>query len=337
MNPRLLPKREMEEKLDFKVEETGVGVRLDVFLAGANAVVSRSQAQRLIEEGCVFVNGVVEKASFRLRVGDTVTVRMPEPEAYEVVPEDIPLDIVYEDEAIVVVNKPAGMVVHPAAGNFHGTLVNALLFHCRDLSGIGGVLRPGIVHRLDKDTSGLLVVARGEAAHVGLAQQFKEHRVKKAYTALVFGDAEGEEGSVELPVGRHPGDRKKMSVFSRRGKEALTRWKVVERFGVLTLLDVAIETGRTHQIRVHLNSIGHPILGDDVYGNSSRRLQAVRDTMLRSRLKGMRRQALHARGLGLYHPLTSRYLWFESPLPEDMQRVVAYLREYTRGNHGVEG
>ncbi len=331
-----MPKADMEEEIDLKVGEAGVGIRLDVFLAGSNAVVSRSQAQRLIEEGCVSVNGVAEKARFKLRAGDTVTLRIPEPEAYEVVAEDIPLDIVYEDEAVVVVNKAAGMVVHPAAGNFHGTLVNALLFHCRDLSGVGGVLRPGVVHRLDKDTSGLLVVARGDAAHVGLARQFKEHRVKKVYSALVFGDTEGEEGSVALPVGRHPGDRKKMSVFSRHGKEALTRWKVVERFGVMALLDVAIETGRTHQIRVHLNSIGHPILGDEVYGNSSRRLQAVRDTTLLSMLRGMRRQALHARGLGFYHPLTNRYLWFESPLPEDMQRVVAYLREYTRGTHGVE-
>ncbi len=300
---------------------------MDVFLSGQEIPLSRSQARKSIDEGLVRVNGSVEKASHKLKPGDVVTLFQREPEPYGVLPENIPLDVVYQDEALVVVDKPAGMVVHPAPGNVHGTLVNALLYHCRDLSGIGGVMRPGIVHRIDKDTSGLMVVAKSDVAHQALARQFKDHLVKKIYAALVFGDMEGEEGAVDLPVGRHPVDRKKMSTLSRRGKEALTVWRAVERYGVLTLLEVEISTGRTHQIRVHLSSLGHPILGDHVYGNSSRRLQSVQDMKIRTRLKGMKRQALHAGKLGFQHPLTGRFLEFSSPLPEDMKRVCDFLRE----------
>ncbi len=320
----------MAKEFGFIVAGNDNGTRLDVFLSRQNISLSRSQVQRLIEEGKVRVNNTVPKAGCRLRGGDTVVLRQDEPKLYHVHPENIPLSIVYEDAFLVVVDKPAGMVVHPAAGNFQGTLVNALLHHCTDLSGIGGVLRPGIVHRLDKDTSGLIVVAKSDRAHQALAEQFKEHRVEKTYNALVLGDMEGEEGVVDSPVGRHPVDRKKMSTKSRRGKEALTRWRVKERYGILTLLDVRIETGRTHQIRVHLHSIGHPVLGDNVYGNSARRLQLFQDTILRSKLKGMKRQALHASRLGFYHPMTRRYQEFSSHLPEDMGDLCCFLRNYTR-------
>ena len=313
---------------EFNVSESEGGMRLDVFLARKDISLSRSQVRKHIDEGLVQVNGTTEKASCKLRAGDTVHLRKPEPKNYHVLPENIHLCIVYEDDAIVVVDKPAGMVVHPAAGNFHGTLVHALLYHCRDLSGIGGVLRPGIVHRLDKDTSGLMVVAKSDTAHWALAKQFKEHLVKKTYTALVFGDVEGDEGIVDSPVGRHPVDRKRMSTVSKRGKEALTKWRVLARYGSITLLSVEIETGRTHQIRVHLNAIGHPILGDNVYGNSAKRLQSIRDTFLRSKLKGMKRQALHASQLGFYHPLTNQYLQFQSSLPENMEQICTFLTHH---------
>lgn len=318
----------MEKKFSFTVTGNDNGTRLDVFLARQDISLSRSQVQKLIEEGRVQVNNTVPKAGYRLRDGDRLVLRRAEPTTYHVRPEKIPLKIVYEDASLVVVDKPAGMVVHPAAGNFRGTLVNALLHHCTDLSGIGGVLRPGIVHRLDKDTSGLIVVAKSDRAHQALAEQFKEHRVEKRYNALVLGDMDGEDGMVDSAIGRHPVDRKKMSTKSRQGKEALTRWRVKERYGLLTLLDVRIETGRTHQIRVHLHSIGHPVLGDNVYGNSAKRLNLFQDTILRSKLKGMKRQALHAGKLGFYHPVTRRYQEFSSDLPADMEELCSFLRTY---------
>jgi 23S rRNA pseudouridine1911/1915/1917 synthase len=318
----------MEKHNRFTVSVNEGGMRLDVFLARQDIALSRSQVQRLIDEKRVRVNDDTEKASFKLRAGDTVILTQDAPKDYHVFPEDIPLSIVYEDPSIVVVDKPAGMVVHPAAGHFQGTLVNAILHHCRDLSGIGGFLRPGIVHRLDKDTSGLIVVAKSDSAHQELAKQFKEHLVRKIYKAIVFGDVEGEEGIVDSPVGRHPVDRKKMSTKSRRGKEALTRWSVAERYGTLTLLDVEIETGRTHQIRVHLHSAGHPVLGDNVYGNSAKRLQNIHEPLLRSKLREMKRQALHAWRLEFQHPATHRRLEFVSDLPQDMEKIRAFLREY---------
>jgi 23S rRNA pseudouridine1911/1915/1917 synthase len=320
----------MEKHNQFTVSVNEGGMRLDVFLARQDIALSRSQAQRLIDEKKVRVNDGTEKASFKLRPGDTVILAQEAPKDYHVLPEDIPLSIVYEDPSIVVVDKPAGMVVHPAAGHFQGTLVNALLHHCRDLSGIGGFLRPGIVHRLDKDTSGLIVVAKSDSAHQELAKQFKEHLVRKIYKALVFGDMEGDEGIIDSPVGRHPVDRKIMSTKSRRGKEALTRWNVAERYGILTLLDVEIETGRTHQIRVHLHSAGHPVLGDNVYGNSAKRLQNIHEPLLRSKLREMKRQALHAWKLEFHHPATRQHLQFVSHLPRDMERVCVFLRDCVR-------
>jgi len=303
-------------------------MRLDIYLARQEIALSRSQVQRLIDEKRVMVNGSHEKAGFRLRTGDMIDLTREAPKDYHVIAEDIPLTIVYEDVSIIVVDKPVGMVVHPAAGNFRGTLVNALLHHCGDLSGIGGILRPGIVHRLDKDTSGLIVIAKSDEAHQGLASQFKEHLVRKRYRAFVFGDMEGDEGIIDSPVGRHPTDRKKMSTMSRRGREALTRWHVAERYGIMTLLDVEIETGRTHQIRVHLNAAGHPLLGDNVYGHSSKRLQNIQDPILRSKLRGMKRQALHAEKLAFRHPVTGDALEFVSSIPEDMERIRACLRNY---------
>lgn len=318
----------MEKHNRFTVSVNESGMRLDVFLARQDIALSRSQAQRLIDEKRVRVNDAIEKPSFKLRAGDTVILAQEAPKDYPVMPEDIPLTIVYEDSSIVVVDKPAGMVVHPAAGHYQGTLVNALLHHCMDLSGIGGFLRPGIVHRLDKDTSGLIVVAKSDSAHQDLAKQFKEHRVGKIYKTFVFGDVDGDKGTIDSPVGRHPVDRKKMSTKSRRGKEALTRWNVVERYGTLTLLDVEIETGRTHQIRVHLHAAGHPLLGDNVYGHSAKRLQRIQDPLLRSKLRGVKRQALHAGRLEFYHPATREHLEFVSPLPDDMERVRVFLKDY---------
>ena len=242
-------------------------------------------------------------------------------------PEAIPLTILYEDSSLLVIDKPAGMVVHPAAGHAGGTLVNALLHHCRDLSGIGGVLRPGIVHRLDKGTSGLLVAAKSDAAHWGLAGQFKRHEVKKTYLALVYGNPRADGGRIEAAVGRHPTDRKKMSTQSRRGRDAVSLWRVRERFGpAALLLEVDIETGRTHQIRVHLTDLGYPVVGDRVYGGAGR-IRSVEDAAIRSRMKELDRQALHAWRLSFIHPVTGEALSFSSPLPEDIASLCAFLKE----------
>lgn len=305
------------------------GERLDVFLS-LQGLGTRSQIKRGIEGGRIQVGDTTVKPKYRLKNGDLIRVLPEEPEEYDCAPEDLPLDIRYEDPHILVVNKPSGMVVHPAAGNRSGTLVNALLFHCADLSGIGGVKRPGIVHRLDKNTSGLMVVAKSDAAHVNLAKQFKEHLVTKIYRVLVHGDPKEAEGVINLPIGRHPVDRKKMSTGSRRGKESLTRWRVEERYGIATLLGVRIETGRTHQIRVHLNAIGYPVVGDAVYGNSKKRIAMVNDNAGQTALKQMRRQALHSSELSFRHPATGDPLHFSSGLPDDMAQVCAALERRGR-------
>jgi 23S rRNA pseudouridine1911/1915/1917 synthase len=322
------------EKQEFRITPLEKGMRLDVYLAARNLSISRSQIKRLIEEGQVIVNGETAKAGYKLRAGDIVNFEEKPPINYSTAPQDIPLNILYEDKDLLVVDKPAGMVVHPAAGNYQNTLVNALLHHCRDLSGIGGVLRPGIVHRLDKNTSGLIVVAKTEKALNGLQDQFKGHQIKKIYYTVVFGDVREDEGTINAPVGRHPTDRKKMSTFSKRGKDALTRWRVLERFGILTYLEIQIETGRTHQIRVHLNAIGHPVLGDNVYGNSAKKIQNIFDHFLQSRLKMLKRQALHAGVLGFAHPIQRRYLEFSSPLPQDMAAVLKTMRSYVQLKYG---
>ena len=308
---------------EFAVGPEEQGLRLDVYLSQKDATLSRSQARRLIDDGEALVDGRPARASHRLRPGEKVSLRRPPPLPSGIVPEEIPLYILYEDDAILVVDKPAGMVVHPAAGNYRGTLVNALQFHCRDLSGVGGVMRPGIVHRLDKGTSGLMVVAKSDEAHRHLAEQFKKRQVSKLYTALVHGSPKQDEGAVDAAVGRHPVERKKMSTASRRGKPALTRWRVLERYGAFTLLEAKIETGRTHQIRVHLGSLGHPVAGDSVYGGSKR---AIEPPALRTVLKKLARQALHASRLSFLHPVTGREMTFESPLPSDMAEVIRFLR-----------
>ncbi|MDP2854211.1 MAG: RluA family pseudouridine synthase [Smithellaceae bacterium] len=328
---------EQPRDLSFTLNPEQTGLRLDVFLAQADESFSRSQIKNAIEEGDVTVNGKSPKVSQHLKVGDVVEIHLEAAIDALAIPQDIPLSIVYEDASIIVINKPAGMVVHPAPGNPDNTLVNALLFHCKDLSGIGGVLRPGIVHRLDKETSGLIVAAKSDEAHRGLSAQFEKHDVHKKYVALVWGNAKGQSGEILLPVGRHPVDRKKMSTRSRRGKDALTLWKVRERYGVATLLDVEIKTGRTHQIRVHLTERGYPLIGDMVYGNPSK-LQTVKDAALKAYLKSFQRQALHATQLSFLHPQSGERVVFTAPLPEDMENLRALFRAIApvpAGNTGL--
>jgi 23S rRNA pseudouridine1911/1915/1917 synthase len=306
----------------------GVGeqdLRLDVFLSRRDPSLSRAQVQKLIEQGAVQAGSRPAKASHKVREGEAIHCEIPPATEYDVMPEDIPLSIIFEDESILVVDKPAGMVVHPAPGHKEGTLVNAILYHCRDLSGIGGVLRPGIVHRLDKDTSGLLVVAKSDRAHQALTGQFRQRLVNKTYHALVYGDVKGDQGIINLPVGRHPEDRKKMSTRSRRGREAATRWQVHERYGAATLLHVEIETGRTHQIRVHLHALGYPVVGDGVYCGA-RQANTVGDPARRAALKRMKRQALHAARLSFSHPVTGEWLTFTAPLPADIRELCHLLK-----------
>ncbi|MHB8771434.1 MAG: RluA family pseudouridine synthase [Syntrophales bacterium] len=310
----------------FTVLPEETGLRLDLFLSGKPLGLSRAQVQRAVDEERVWVNDRPAKAGRKVKAAESVAIAVPAAQPSGALAEAIPLAILYEDEALLVIDKPAGMVVHPAAGHPAGTLVNALLHHCRDLSGIGGVLRPGIVHRLDKDTSGLIVAAKSDAAHRGLAGQFKRHEVAKTYQALVYGDPRIEGGRIEAAVGRHPTDRKRMSTRSRRGREAVSLWRVRERFGCAALLEVTIETGRTHQIRVHLTELGHPVVGDRVYGGAGR-VRGVGDAECRARMKAQARQALHAWRLGFTHPLTGEPLRFTSPLPADMADLCQFLRE----------
>jgi len=309
----------------FTVDRSQSGQRLDVFLVQNDQSLSRSRIKRAIEDGEVLVNGLTPKPSQRLKEGDLIRLNLQPAKEALALPQEIPLNIIYEDAAIIVVNKEAGMVVHPAPGNYDHTLVNALLFHCRDLSGVGGVLRPGIVHRLDKGTSGLIVAAKSDAAHHSLAAQFKNHEVEKTYLALVWGDIKGDRGEIILPVGRHPGDRKKMSTKSKRGREAITYWKVKERYGLATLLEVEIKTGRTHQIRVHLSDRGYPVVGDAVYGNASK-IRSIADAVLKVQFKALNRQALHAARLSFTHPQSSERVVFEAAMPEDMAGLCAQLR-----------
>lgn len=289
------------------------GARLDAFLAGKMEK-TRSSVQKLIEEENVRLNGAPAAKNARLREGDRVEAAEPPPEVPDVKPQNIPLDIVYEDQDLLVVNKPKGMVVHPAAGNPDGTLVNALLFHCGDsLSGINGVIRPGIVHRIDKDTSGLLIVAKNDRAHQSLAEQIAVHSFTRIYNAVVYGIVKEEEGTVSAPIGRHPTDRKRMAVLSSGGREAVTHYRVLERFPGFTLVECRLETGRTHQIRVHMAHIGHPVAGDPVYGPKK----------CITELQG---QCLHARVIGFIHPATGEYLEFDSGLPPYFERFLEKLR-----------
>ncbi|MCL5056425.1 MAG: RluA family pseudouridine synthase [Actinobacteria bacterium] len=293
----------------FDIDQTGSGQRLDAYLAGEAPGLSRSHIQKLVAGGMVAVNGRPEKASYRLRQGDSVVLRIPPPVELVVDPEPIPLDIYFEDSDMVVVNKPRGMVVHPAEGNHNGTMVNALLHHCRDLSGINGVMRPGIVHRLDKDTSGLLMVAKNDAAHLDLARQLSERKVDRIYLSLVHGIIKNDRGTISAPIGRHPKDRQKMAVEHRLGKPAVTHYTVLDHFRDCTYISLKLETGRTHQIRVHMSHLGYPVIGDPKYGPAKNRF-------------GLEGQFLHAAKLGFAHPRGSERLSFEAPLPDILRKVL---------------
>jgi 23S rRNA pseudouridine1911/1915/1917 synthase len=302
------------------VPTAGAGQRLDAFLASTIADVSRSQLARHVAEGAVTVNGATSAPSRKVRAGDVVVWTPPPAAPTEIVAEAIPLAIVHEDRWLVVVDKPAGLVVHPAAGHEAGTLVNALLAHCRDLRGIGGELRPGIVHRIDKDTSGLLVVAKDDATMNALGAAFKAHDVERVYEAFVVGRPPDAAGRIDTTYGRDPKDRKKFSSRVRAGKRAVTNWKVVERFAGAARVEARLETGRTHQVRVHLAALGCPLLGDKTYGRTPRELA------LRPIAEALGRQALHARTLGFVHPGTGKPVSFSSALPADMARALAELR-----------
>ena len=314
------------KKISFTIDKSQIGQRLDIFLAQSDAAISRSHVKCVIEEGDVLVNGKEPKVSQKLKEGDVIILTQRPPIEATAIAQNMPLDIVYEDEAIIVINKPVGMVVHPAPGNADKTLVNALLFHCHDLSGIGGVLRPGIVHRLDKDTSGLIVAAKSDDAHHQLSAQFEKHEVQKKYLALVWGDTKDKQGEIVKPVGRHTVDRKKMSTNTKRGKEAITFWKVIERYGVATLLEVEIKTGRTHQIRVHLSDLRYPIIGDAVYGSAANRMREIANPDLKAQIKTFNRQALHAAYLSFIHPQTGKRVEFNADMPKDMADLCAQFR-----------
>lgn len=280
------------------------GIRLDKFISVADVGLSRSAAVNLIENTGVTVNEKPVDKKYKLSAGDVVVLQVPDPVPYEAKAENIPLDIVYEDDYLLVVNKPKGMVVHPAAGNYDGTLVNALLYHCGDsLSGINGVLRPGIVHRIDKDTSGLLIVAKNDFAHAHLAKQIKDHSFTREYEAVVFGNLKDDEGTVDAQIGRNPNDRKKMCVTAKNSKNAVTHYSVIRRYKGYTHIRCVLETGRTHQIRVHMAYLGHPVAGDTVYGVKNEKVSFVG-------------QCLHARKIGFIHPKTEEYLEFSSQLPD---------------------
>lgn len=298
---------------EFQIE-LEAGQRIDVFLAEKLEGKTRSAVQKLVAEGHVRINGTPASKNSKLRVGDVVMVEEPEPKSLDVEAEDIPLSVVYEDDDLLVVNKPKGMVVHPAAGNESGTLVNALLHHCRDsLSGINGVIRPGIVHRIDKDTSGLLIVAKNDNAHLKLAEQIERHSFSRVYHAVVYGNIKENEGTIETQLGRHPQDRKKMAVLASGGRHAVTHFRVLERYGSFTYVELRLETGRTHQIRVHMASIGHPVAGDPVYGP-------------KKVLDFLNGQCLHAKTIGFIHPATGEYLEFDSPLPKVFEDFLEKLR-----------
>lgn len=303
----------MNETLEWTVTADTVKERIDKYVKEClTEDYSRSQIQLWIEEGHVTVNGNPVKSNYKLAEGDLVSVTIPEANSVEIVPENIPLDVYYEDSDMIVVNKQRGMVVHPAPGHSSGTLVNALMYHCKDLSGINGELRPGIVHRIDKDTSGLLMAAKNDKAHASLAAQLKDHSVTRKYFALVHGNVTHDQGTVDAPIGRDTYDRKMFAVTERNSKTAVTHFHVAERFGDYTLLELKLETGRTHQIRVHMKFIEHPLVGDPLYGRS----------------KGikMNGQALHAAVLGFIHPSSGEYLEFSAPIPDDMENLLVSLR-----------
>jgi 23S rRNA pseudouridine1911/1915/1917 synthase len=308
------------------VDGNDSGERLDTYLASQLTGVTRSQAKRLIEMEHVTVDAYVAKPSHQVKAGEKITVKIPPPVEPSAAPQDIPLDVIFEDSDIIVVNKPVGMVVHPAAGHPDGTLVNALLGHCKDLSGIGGELKAGIVHRLDVGTSGAIIAAKNDNAHVELQKQFKARTVEKVYGALVMGSMREESGEFDSALGRHRTKRQRISSHTRKGRAALTGWRVLERFGTqLTWVEVDLKTGRTHQIRVHFAEAGHALVGDPLYGGE-RKLKRITDLRVRDVLEGFERPALHAWRLGVDHPRTGERMKFEAPLPSDMKNLLDKLR-----------
>lgn len=303
------------EQLEFLMDSQEAGNRIDRVLAEKCTDYSRSYLQKLLKDGMVSVNGKAVKSNYKVQEKECIRLTLPDAKELSILPEEIPLDILYEDEYLLVVNKPKNMVVHPSAGHMEGTLVNAVLSHCQGkLSGINGVLRPGIVHRIDKDTTGALLICKDDVTHRALAEQLKEHSIKRRYRAIAYGSFKEEEGVVEGPIGRHPVDRKKMAINYKNGKDAVTHYRVLERFENAAYLECRLETGRTHQIRVHLSSIGHPLLGDEVYGSGRNPYH----------LQG---QALHAMVLGFVHPHTGEYLELEAPLPDYFVNLLNKLRK----------
>ena len=302
-------------KYNFVINDEQQSTRIDLVLSLQLQEVSRNFVQKLLEKGAVTVNGkVCDSKKYKVNEGDEIEITVPEPEELKIEAENIPLDIVYEDDDLMVVNKPRGMVVHPAVGNENGTLVNAIMYHCGDrLSSINGVIRPGIVHRIDKDTSGLLMIAKNDMAHESLSQQLAEHSITRRYEALVFNNFNEDEGTVDAPIGRDPKNRLKQAVTSQNSKHAVTHWRVLERFGKYTLVEAKLETGRTHQIRVHMSYIKHPLVGDFVYGPSKQPFS----------VEG---QLLHAKILGFVHPRTGQYMEFERPRPEIFEETLNKIR-----------
>lgn len=301
------------EKVIYLVEEEAEGLRLDVYISEQQEELSRSYIQKLIKDKLVVVNNKVEKSSYQVKTGDTIELNVPPPRELEIIPQQIPLKIVYEDDDLIVINKPQNLVVHPAPGNYDNTLVNGLLYHCKGkLSSINGVIRPGIVHRIDKDTSGLLVVAKNNIAHKSLAEQLKEHTITRRYHAIAIGNIKENSAIINAPIARHPVDRLKMAVVEG-GREAITHLKVLERFSEYTYIECQLETGRTHQIRVHLSYIKHPLLGDEVYSSHKSKFNLIG-------------QVLHAKILGFQHPTKGEYMEFEAPLPDYFNKLLLHMR-----------
>ncbi len=306
-------------KQSFRADAADVGKRIDIFVA-ERADLTRSASQKVLADGHALINGAQVRKNYKIADGDIVEIEIPEPVDLDALPENIPVDIVYEDDYLAVVNKPKGMVVHPAPGNYTGTLVNALLYHMQGrLSSINGVIRPGIVHRIDKNTSGLLMIAKTDEAHLGLAEQIKEHSFERRYEAILVGNLKDDEGTIDAPIGRHPEDRKKMAIV-KDGREAVTHYKVFERFQGFCHVEFTLETGRTHQIRVHSKSIGHPVLGDTLYGAGKTKFEIRNKAFIEE-------QCLHARRVGFVHPVTGERLSFTSELPEYFEALLTKLRK----------
>ena len=304
----------MDQKI-IQASDEYKGLRIDKFLSEQNPDYSRSYIQKLIKDGQVSVLGKAVKSNYKIDGSEEIVLLIPEQIVPDILPENSPLDILYEDQDLIVINKPKGMVVHPAAGHYSGTLVNALMYHCKDdLSGINGVMRPGIVHRIDQNTTGSLLVCKNDYAHNFIASQLKVHSITRKYRAIVHGNIKEDHGTIDAPIGRHPIDRKKMAIEPRNGREAVTHFRVLERFGNYTYIECQLETGRTHQIRVHMSSIHHPIVGDDVYGPA------------KCPFSGLQGQTLHAQVLGFIHPRTKEYMEFSAPLPEYFESLLQKLR-----------